>query len=58
MPVVVRRGSGARPWLIVEKDSGKVVGRSHSKSAAQASANARNAAGHGFKPTGKKRRSA
>ena len=57
MPFVVRKGSGPRPFKIVNKDTGEVVGRSHSKSSAQASANARNAAGHGFKPTGKKRRS-
>ena len=57
MPVVVRKGSGPRPWLIVERDTGKVVGRSNSKSAAQASANARNAARHGWKPTGKRRSS-
>lgn len=55
MPVVVRKGKGSHEWLIVERDTGKVVGRSVSKSAAQASANARNAARHGWKPTGRKR---
>jgi hypothetical protein len=50
MPVTVRKGSGARPWKIVEKESGKVVGSSTTKAKAEASANARNAARHGWKP--------
>jgi len=56
MPVTVRKGSGSRPWKIVEKASGKVVGSSKSKANAQRSANARNAARHGWEPTGKKAR--
>jgi hypothetical protein len=56
MPVTVRKGSGKKPYKIVEKATGKVVGSSESKEKAQASANARNAAKHGWKPTGKKRR--
>ena len=56
MPVVVRRGSGAKPWKIVEKETGKVVGTSTSKEKAQSSANARNAVKHGWHPTGKARR--
>jgi len=56
MPVVVRHGSGKRPWKIVEKATGKVVGSSTTEEKAQSSANARNAAGYGWKPTGKKRR--
>ena len=54
MPVIVRpkrKDEGGKPWKIVERDGGRVVGESDSKSAAQASANARNAARHGFKPT-------
>ena len=43
MPVTVRKGSGPRPWKIVEK-SGRVVGTSKTKAAAEASARARNAA--------------
>jgi len=39
---------------IVEKATGKVVGTSTSHAKAQRSANARNAARHGWKPTGKK----
>ena len=54
MPVHVEHRSGKRPWKIVEP-SGKVVGSSASKSNAQASANARNASKHGWKPTGKKK---
>jgi hypothetical protein len=36
MPVTVRKGSGARPWKIVEKESGKVVGSSTTKAKAEA----------------------
>jgi len=56
MPVKVRHDGGKKPWKIVEENTGKVVGSSTSKEKAQASANARNAARHGWKPTGKKRR--
>lgn len=31
MPYTVRKGSGDRPWKIVKKDTGKVVGSSTSK---------------------------
>jgi hypothetical protein len=52
MPVIVKKqGKG---WVIVEKETGKVVGHSTSKAKAQASANARNASKHGWKATGKK----
>lgn len=54
MPAVVRK-RGKR-WAIVNKDTGKVYGYSDSKAKAQASANARNASKHGWKPTGKKAR--
>lgn len=57
MPVHVVKGSGSKPWKIVER-SGKVVGSSTSKAKAQSSANARNAAHYSdWKPTGKKARS-
>lgn len=57
MPVVVRKKSGKKPWKIVEKATGKVVGSSTSRVKAQSSANARNAAHFtGWKPTGKPRR--
>jgi len=51
MPVKVKRGSGKRPWKIVEKSTGKIVGSSTTKANAEASARARNAARHGWKPT-------
>lgn len=54
MPAVVKK-RGKR-WAIVNKDTGKVYGYSDSEADAQASANARNAARHGWKPTGKKAR--
>jgi len=54
MPVIVRKGTGKRPYKIVEKATGKVVGTSTTRAKAQASANARNAARHGWHPTGKK----
>lgn len=50
MPVHVEKRGGSRPFKIVEK-SGKVVGSSETKTNAQKSANARNAAKHGWKPT-------
>ena len=46
----------ARGKKIVEKATGKVVGTSTSHAKAQRSANARNAAKHGWKPAGKPRR--
>jgi len=55
-PVKVKKGTGSRPYKIVEKDTGKIVGSSKTKANAQRSANARNAARHGWKPTGKKAR--
>ena len=59
MPVKVEKRSGARPFKIVEKATGKVVGSSETRAKAQASANARNAAHFSkgkWKPTGKKAR--
>ncbi len=52
-PVYVVKRSGKRPFKIVEK-SGKVVGTSTTKANAQKSANARNAAKAGWKPTHKR----
>jgi hypothetical protein len=49
MPVAVRK-KGSK-WEIYEKKTGKHVGYSDTKAKAQASANARNAARHGWKPT-------
>ena len=56
MPVKVEKRTGSRPYKIVEKATGKVVGSSATRANAQRSANARNAARHGWKPTGKKAR--
>jgi len=56
MPVVVKHKpiKGDKDWAIVEKETGKIEGRSSSKAKAQSSANARNAAHFtGWKPTGK-----
>jgi hypothetical protein len=50
MPVHVQKKG--RRWLIVEA-GGQVVGHSSSRQKAQASANARNAARHGWRPSGK-----
>ena len=54
MPVKVEKRSGARPYKIIEVATGKVKGSSTSKADAEASARARNAAKHGWVPTGKK----
>ena len=51
MPVKVEKRKGKRPWKIVEKNTGKVVGSALTKGNAQKSANARNASRHGWKPT-------
>ena len=57
MPVHVehRPVKGNKDWAIVDK-SGHIEGRSTSRARAQSSANAQNAAGHGWEPTGKKRK--
>ena len=41
-------------WDVINTDTGKVYGHSSTKERAQRAANARNAAAHGFKFTGKK----
>lgn len=58
MPVTVRYRPGtSRPWKIVEKATGRVVGSSVNKSNAEASARARNAAhfNKDWKPKHKKK---
>lgn len=48
MPVrVVRRKGSKRPWKIVEKSTGRIVGSSTNKRKAQSSARVRNAASGG-----------
>jgi hypothetical protein len=45
MPVYVeKRGGGPKPFKIIEKESGKVVGSSETRPKAEASARARNKA--------------
>lgn len=41
MPWFVRKGTGPRPWKIVSKKTGKVVGSAKTKAEAQASVKAR-----------------
>lgn len=54
MPVAVKAsGSG---YVVYEKGSGKIKSHHTTRAKAQRSANARNAARHGWKPTGKKAR--
>jgi|TARA_Y100000310_G_scaffold40670_1_gene38139 hypothetical protein len=52
MPVHVEKRTGAKPFKVVEP-SGKVVGSSETREKAQASANARTASAHGWKPSKK-----
>ena len=54
MPVTVQKRGGKKPYKIVEKATGKVVGSSETKHKAEASARARNAALHGWAPTQRK----
>lgn len=51
MPYMVRKGEGKRPWKIVNKNTGKIVGSSTSQAKAMASARARQASHYGWKPT-------
>ena len=51
MPVKIRKASNSG-YDIVEVATGKVKGHSGTKAKAQASANARNASAHDWKPTG------
>jgi len=51
MPVKVRKANSG--YDIVEVATGKVKGHSDTKAKAQSSANARNAAAQGWKPTGR-----
>lgn len=56
MPYAVRKGGGKKPYKIVNKRTGKTVGSSTSKTKAQKSIRARNAAKHGAKLGGRRRR--
>lgn len=48
MPYSIRK-SGPAKYVIVNKSTGKTVGHSGSKAAAQKSVNARNAGAHGWR---------
>jgi len=54
MPVTVRKAK--KGYVIVEKSTGHVVGHSTTRAKAQASANARNGARYGWKPTRRRRK--
>ena len=55
MPYTIRRSTGKNGgYNIVNKNTGRKAGHSTTKSGAQKSANARNAAHHGWKGSGKK----
>jgi len=51
-PVKVEKRSGKKPYKVVEKATGKVKGSSETRAKAESSARARNAAKHGWVPTG------
>lgn len=55
MPYTIRRQGGKRPWKIIKRDTGEVVGSSVSKEAAESSMRARMAGDHGWKGTKKKK---
>ncbi|MFA5034506.1 MAG: hypothetical protein WC500_01805 [Candidatus Margulisiibacteriota bacterium] len=48
---IVKKGKGPKPWKIINKETGELVGSSNTKTKAEASARARMAAHHGWKPT-------
>jgi hypothetical protein len=47
MPYKIKKGTGPRPYKIINKDTGKQVGSSKSRKEAEASVRARLAAEHG-----------
>ena len=46
MPYAIKKGSGPKPWKIIKKTTGAVVGSSTSKAKAEASIRARHAGEH------------
>jgi hypothetical protein len=54
VPITVRKAIGKRPYKIIEKGTGKVVGSSTTRAKAQSSARAHNASRHGWKSTRKR----
>jgi len=55
VPYKIVKRSGAKPWKIINRITGKVVGSSTSKAKAEASARARLAGEHGWRGTKKRR---
>ena len=51
MPYRIVKRSGAKPWKIISKDTGKIVGSSTTKKNAERSAHARLAGAHGWHGT-------
>lgn len=51
MPYKIENRGGAKPFKIINKNTGKVVGSSTSRAEAQTSVNARLAGAHGWKGT-------
>lgn len=54
MPYTIEKRKGPKPYKIIRKTDGKVVGSSASLADAKASIRARNAGEHGWKPSKKK----
>jgi hypothetical protein len=54
MPYKIVKRSGAKPWKIIAKDTGRIVGSSTSRQKAEASVRIRLASDHGWRPTGQK----
>ena len=56
MPYTIKKGSGAKPYKIVNKDTGKQVGSSSSMAQAKSSVRARLAGEHGWQGDNKRRK--
>ncbi len=54
MPYRIVKKKGSRPWKIVSKETGRIVGSSETKAKAEASARIRMTVDHGWHPTGKR----
>jgi len=54
MPYSIVKRSGEKPYKIINKETGKIVGSSATKAKAESSIKARLAGEHGWKPTKKK----
>ena len=54
MPYRIVKRQGAKPWKIINSDTGEQVGESESREDAESSIRARLAGEHGWKPTRRK----